>query len=693
MTEFDRRYWDDLTEKLNSRERDVRLAAVTTLAGHSEIQAVRLLLQGLNDNSSVVRDRIGELLRGKDHPAIVPGLMSLLDSEVFHVRASASEILKSLPVERSYPHVRKALDDDRLDPALRIELIPVVARGDDPSLSELFKVFLGSSDPKVHMAAIEGMIQGGRAWALKLLIDSLDGQESQSRARVIEGLSKSRDEQVLDQLHILLGHPGPAGQAAVEIISRIAHPSSAERVMPLLEDADPDIRYRALALLDVLTPQSIRPLAIRFLFDPVDSNRTLAFGILEKITTDVLMDVAGRFFELNTARTRFERSISAFCPEGFELLAALLSRAEDEAAARFMELLIQQDASRIGPAVVRGVGRVANEYTIGLLKRWMARNELEIDVIRVLGEMKSEEAIVALVEAGASSKQHAEIMSAVILAPVAKIEKQMLQLKPGSRPETDRLVISILARIGSEKALELFARIPPDAPIAPSVFSGVAEIELRSRLRQGGWDSQSFDLTRIYEMAKNKGWTSEEPLRNLLEKIGGVEALKRIVSAARSEIAHCENLESTLKPRLDQVKKIARRDDWRNRWIWINITVVILSAISTAICFVMNWQPKASPYWYGGLAASTLIGGFAGINMKRLSRRAERRTSGKDPEKKLDAIREHLTGLAVQRESAEKRLADAERNLQKHDASAARQQMDRLIETLLSKDSNQNRPS
>lgn len=463
--------------------------------------------------------------------------------------------------------------------------------------------------------------------------------------------------------------------------------------MPLLDDADPDIRYRALALLDVLTPQSIRPLAIRFLFDPVDSNRTLAFGILEKITSDVLMDVAGRLFELNTARTRFERPLSVFCQEGFELLAALLSRAEDEPAARFLELLIQQDLSRIGPAVVRGVGRVANAYTIGLLKRWVARPELEIDVIRVLGEMQSEEAIMALVEAGAASEQHDEIMTAVIRAPAVKIEKQMLQLKPGSQSETDRLAISILARIGSEKALDLFARITPDAPIASLVFTSVAEIELRNRLRQGGWDAHSFDLTRICEMAKSKGWTSEEPLRNLLEKLGGVDALKRIVTAARSEIAHCENLESTLKPRLDHVRKIARRDDWRNRWIWINIAVIILSAISTAICFVMNWQPKASPYWYGGLAASTLIGGFAGINMKRLSRRAERRKTGKDPEKKLDAIREHLTGLAVQRESAEKRLADAERDLQKHDASAARQQMERLIETLLSKDSNSNRPS
>lgn len=686
MPNLDRKYWDELATKLNSRERDVRLAAISTLADHSEIQAVRLLLQGLNDNSSVVRDRIGEIIREKDHPAIVPGLMALLDSDVFHVRSSASEILKSLPPERSYPHVRKALDDDKLDASLRIELIPVVARGADPSLVDLFVPYLHSNDSKIQTAAMEGLIQSSQEWALNLLIESLSSQDSQTRARAVDGLIKSRSEKVFEKLLILMTTPGSSGQAAVEIIARLGNPSSAQRIAPLLEHELAEIRHRALVVLNVITPLEIRPVAMRFLFDSTEVNRSVAASILEKLTPDVLMEHVAAFLNMNPPRTIIGRSVDDLCAEGIELMSWLITRSQIDAATQMLDLIVQQDTQRLGPAVVRGVGREAGSFSIQILQRWIKRPDLEAEVISVLGEMKTDDAVLVLIEGVAFSRQSSSIRDVLLRLPEQKLEKLLLQSGQGESVARNRFVIALLGRIGSEKAIDMLTKINLDSPFISDVFSSIAEIALRSRLKHAGWDTMPLELDRLRDRAIKAGWATDEPLSSVLERIGKGEALDRIVATSRDEIAHYENLEATLRPRVEQVKKIARRDNDRERWLWVNVALVIAAAIATAICFVMNWQPKAHSAWYGGLAFSVLFGGLAGFNLRRLSQRAAKRPSKKSPVKKVDAIRERLDELVRHRERAQKRLQDAEQAKKTTDAIGAHSLLNRLIEILLSLD-------
>lgn len=298
----DRDVWRDLTEKLEDPDSKVRLAALEEAGTHDAIQAVRLMLKAITDNSNQIRKRAGELLIEKQHPATVSGLIAHLDSEKFHVRHTATELLSRLPRDRVFPQLNTLMEDESLEPALRLHLIPLFVRHSDDANISTIESLISSQDPAIRKAALDGLCQIESSWTIPILLKLLESEEPEIVDKVSACLQRRSDPLIRDGLVDAMARQTASGDRAVALLSQICTKQDVGRLSELLHSDNLLLVQRAFRLLTAIAPDQVIDSAFNFLASPDELLRDTAVDFIlnrpyptikNHITETLLKDDAG----------------------------------------------------------------------------------------------------------------------------------------------------------------------------------------------------------------------------------------------------------------------------------------------------------------------------------------------------------------------------------------------------------------
>jgi HEAT repeat protein len=258
-----------LIELLKDPEQGVRQAAMDTLGGMDSLpqEATASLVEGLQSPDSLVRVQAAEALVviGKAAPEAAPALVASLTNGDDHVRAKAAEALGKIGDAAgavAVPGLVRALrDQSTWVSAVAAEALGEIGESAEDAVPALVRS-LRHINPLVRANAAEALGKMGAAAtsavaALDAVVADPDGGV---RARVLQTLGEIAPAEANTRrvIHAGLCDPDPRVRAAAAETLGKSGPASdvtADQLLPLLEDANDEVKYEAiLALPRVLGP-------------------------------------------------------------------------------------------------------------------------------------------------------------------------------------------------------------------------------------------------------------------------------------------------------------------------------------------------------------------------------------------------------------------------------------------------------
>ena len=287
----DQNLWKLLSDQIGDDDPKIRAAAIENLAGHEEIQALRLLLRSLTDLSAHNRQRAGELLLNLQHPAVVSGLIALLDSEKFHVRTTAADLLERIPGEIARKHIQAILEDPQLESTLRISLITLYCHHANETMLPRIEQFMREDSESVRKACLAGLSRASGTWVPDYLISLIHSEDQIVSQSAAEYLIHHHSPEIFQHLITAMKTPGKSGDVAISILSQVSDDSHYDEIALNIRDTDPQVRRRALHLLSAINANRAVQAAIQLLKDEEEEIRIKAMEILLARPAEVIIDL------------------------------------------------------------------------------------------------------------------------------------------------------------------------------------------------------------------------------------------------------------------------------------------------------------------------------------------------------------------------------------------------------------------
>jgi len=293
----DKEHWKTISENLDNKNTKFRMTAIETLNGCDNIQAVRLMLKALGDNSNSNRQRAGEILINSKHPAAISGLFALLDSDKFHVRSTVADLLIKMPTEKVLPKISDLLEKEQIDTSILLNLIPIfITHCGEEQLPKITS-FIKDSNQDIKKAAIDGLAQTDSTWATPILLDLLNSGDMSDK--VFAAIIRRKSPELVSELFKIVASEGSGGDHAITILSKIADEEDFDRVNTLLDNQKALVRLRGLQLAKTMHPEKIVPKAFELIEDPDDQVKDQALNLLVSRPFDEIENLIITAFEKN----------------------------------------------------------------------------------------------------------------------------------------------------------------------------------------------------------------------------------------------------------------------------------------------------------------------------------------------------------------------------------------------------------
>ncbi len=672
MNKPDKAYWDKITVRLSSKDRSERAAAIQELAKRDEIQAIRLLLSGLKDFSSSNRKMIGDILIEKDNPFVVSGLIALLDSDQFLLKQTASDILKSMSPQKTIPEIQKRIMDPNLDESLRVELIPILAKGDSEELEELFRSYLSSGNDAIKNAAVRGLIQANASWRYPILLDLLDSSDAELVNQAKEGLVKYSPPDVLDRLVELLRLPGRKGLCALEILSRLNNNQVVEKLIPLTSDDNSVIRERVLVLINSLDPEKAAYIASNMLNDESEEIRGKALGILESRPSEIVIAAMEGLFPGET---------ESFNENG----AYLLARTNSEPAKFFLDMVFQGMDDIQRRALMRGIIRANSQISQAFIQDHI--NEIEDigSVIPVFSQEKNAVLYLFLLDLIEQSETPDLIRMELIRNYRPEMKTVLLDNLEGAPTTRQKNAILLLARVGEPDVIERLRVFKPGHPFYETVQDSIVEIEFRHRLQSRGWNPRNNSIESIEAIASSKGWNSASglSLMELLRSSIRTSGLAAQRNQLQDELQKFEKVVQSAEPKIRKIRDFLDQSNRfrMTRFLYLGFTIIFI--LGAMYCFYRNWQKNAAPYWYPSMVLFTISGGVMAFRFNRYQQKVMKSINVSDPQKTLSELEEKVRISRMDSEPTRLRLKEIDSRLSELNANRVERDLDSLIKTVV----------
>lgn len=165
------------------------------------------------------------------------------------------------------------------DETLLLETIAAIGKIGDPSSSTNLSLFLGSSNPKLKLAAVDALAAIGGPSAIKKLCETLTGQSDTDRV-IIDTLARIQDHQALEQLAELLSSRfAELRNAAIDRLVAIG-PKAIPFVTLGLKSSDDNTVIHCLNVLGNIGDPTAIPAIVKVIHDE-PKNPNVRFAVYE----------------------------------------------------------------------------------------------------------------------------------------------------------------------------------------------------------------------------------------------------------------------------------------------------------------------------------------------------------------------------------------------------------------------------
>ncbi len=240
-----------LERQLNDRNQAVRKAALEALSsmpGERDIQRICALLA---DPDLEVQNRAVDLVIKLRHPDTLQYLVEVLKDESEFARRAAVEVLNEIADTSMLKHLLTALGDD--DWWVRTRASDAIAKIGGPRVMDAVLQLVGDKNDDIRRAAIEILNQTKDERAVSHLIGATRDPDWWVRERAADALAEIGDPKAAPALLAMIEGDPRSVPAAVRALGRVGDSQVLDRLLPLLDRSEKEIRVEALNAVARLT--------------------------------------------------------------------------------------------------------------------------------------------------------------------------------------------------------------------------------------------------------------------------------------------------------------------------------------------------------------------------------------------------------------------------------------------------------
>ncbi|MDH3511974.1 MAG: HEAT repeat domain-containing protein [Gammaproteobacteria bacterium] len=278
-----------LESQLSDSHKVVRQAALIALGGMDGERDVGRICKLLTDPDMEVQNRAVDLLVKSRHPNTMMHLVDVLKDESEYARRSAVEVLNEIADPSTIRHLLMAIEDD--DWWVRSRASDALATIGGKKVMDAVLELIRDENENIRRSAIEILNQTKDERAVRHLIEAVRDDDWWVRERAADALGEIGDREAVPALFTMLEGDARSVPAAIRALGRLGGDAVVERVLPLLDRPEKDIRVEALhALAKVADPSMANHIKTRL--QPLMSGADETIG---RLAADAVVRIDNRF--------------------------------------------------------------------------------------------------------------------------------------------------------------------------------------------------------------------------------------------------------------------------------------------------------------------------------------------------------------------------------------------------------------
>jgi HEAT repeat protein/tRNA A-37 threonylcarbamoyl transferase component Bud32 len=272
-----------LEQQLKDRNKLVRKAALDALAQMPGDLDVGLVCSLLSDPEIEVQGKAVDLVVKLRHPDTIKHLLPALKHESEYARRSAVEVLNEIAEPATIKYLLVALEDG--DWWVRSRASDALAKIGGPKVMDAVLQLVGDKNENIRRAAIEILNQTKDERAVQHLIQATRDSDWWVRERAADALAEIRNPVATPALLEMLAGDPRSIPAALRALGRVGSADILDRITPLLERPEREIRVEAVhAIGRLANAQSSDSIKARLQSLAVGTDETIAKAAAQAMT-------------------------------------------------------------------------------------------------------------------------------------------------------------------------------------------------------------------------------------------------------------------------------------------------------------------------------------------------------------------------------------------------------------------------
>lgn len=241
-----------LNEMLGDPNKNVRQAALKSLAALTSMNSVENICQCLHDPDLLVQSTAIEVLIQINAPNTVKYLINVLQDDSEYVRRAAVEVLNVIGDQRAIKDLLNALRD--ADWWVKVRAADALGSIGGPKVSEAVLALIKDKDEFMRRTAVEILNTSKDPRAFNRLIEALKDEDWWVRERAVDALAAIGDKRAVEPLLEMLESSPKASQVVIRALAALGDQRA---ITPLLQqlknNSDAAARKETIQALTQLT--------------------------------------------------------------------------------------------------------------------------------------------------------------------------------------------------------------------------------------------------------------------------------------------------------------------------------------------------------------------------------------------------------------------------------------------------------
>jgi len=319
-----------LEMQLGDTNKFVRSAALDALAnreGDIDIERVSKLL---HDPDLDVQNKAIDVIVKINHPKTVKFLVEALKDESEYTRRAAVEILNEIGNVDSIKELLDAIKDD--DWWVRARAGDALAEIGGPKVVNAVLALVKDKDEDIRRTAIEILNATKDERAVDHLIKATEDEDWWVRERAVDALAHIGGTKALPRLLDMLGSNAKTDTVVVRALGKLGDQNIIERLVPLLNRSERDVRIEAIRAIAHLTDEAHADSIQKVLQNVMKSDDATIINSADKAIKEISAKFSSAVIEENVRAEKMSEHTNTLLIDNKDI-ESLMAAAQPQAAA------------------------------------------------------------------------------------------------------------------------------------------------------------------------------------------------------------------------------------------------------------------------------------------------------------------------------------------------------------------------